>query len=389
MVRSCICYSVDDRSPVPISNRGVHHLDACHHVRVAPCDPVPRSAGCSDPVPWSEAIERALYGPDGFYVVGEGAAGHFRTSVSASSSAREIFAAALGELLSRVDVALGHPDVLDLVDVGGGSGELLTAVLGSVGAKLRSRIQPCVVERRSRPPDLSPYVRWADQVPDMTGLLIANEWLDNVAIDVVVGDADVRDARVGGGTEARILLVDPKGAESPGRAPTAAEAAWLTRWWPSGHRREIGMSRDVAWGAAVSRVRRGLVVAIDYAHTAGDRPPYGTLTGFRAGRETEPIPDGSCDLTAHVAIDSVAVAGAEASAAATGRPVRALLTDQRSALRLLGISGRRPDYAADPGGYTEALQRASGAAELIDPAGLGAFTWLLQGIDLDPAVLLN
>ncbi|NEB77546.1 hypothetical protein G3I40_20315, partial [Streptomyces sp. SID14478] len=54
-------------------------------------------------------------------------------------------------------------------------------------------------------------------------------------------------------------------------------------------------------------VERGLAVAVDYAHARGTRPPFGTLTGFRAGRETAPVPDGTCDLTAHVALDACAV----------------------------------------------------------------------------------
>lgn len=383
-------------------------------------------------------MERALYGPTGFYVVGEGAAGHFRTSVSASSSVRDIFAGAIAELLDRVDCALGHPGQLDLVDVGGGSGELLAAVLAPLGSGLCGRVRPCVVERRLRPPSLPPYVRWLDHVPDTVGLLIANEWLDNIAIDVadVPVDEDSSDAAGAG----RVLLVDATGTEVPGPSLTAEEQAWLRRWWPSGRRREIGLYRDAAWAVALSRVRRGLAVAIDYTHTADDRPAYGTLTGFRLGRETAPIPDGSCDLTAHVAIDSVAAAGEaalvaarrtqsalvaarrkqsavaarrtqaagaarrrqaagaaasvaapreHAGAAANGAAARTLLTDQRTALRALGVSGGRPDYRADPGGYAAALQRASDSAELIDPAGLGAFAWLLQGIDLDPTAILS
>ena len=367
----------------------MYHLDACQHEVVSASGPDSRSRAWPDPVRWSVAMDRALYGPDGFYVAGPGAAGHFRTSASASVG--EIFADALAELLSRVDAALGHPDALDLVDVGGASGGLVTAIVDSVGPRLRARVRPCVVERRARPAGLAANVCWLEQIPDMTGLLIANEWLDNIAIDVVAGD-DVLAAEV----SATVLLVDGDGTESPGSAPTSEETAWLSRWWPSGDRREIGLHRDRAWAGAVAHVRRGLAVAIDYAHVADERPAYGTLTGFRLGRETEPDPDGSCDITAHVAIDSVAVAGEEAAsavrhgAAPPVRSVRTLLTDQRTALRLLGVSGRRPDYDADPGGYAAALQRASDCADLIDPAGLGAFAWLLQGIDLDldPTALL-
>jgi len=331
-------------------------------------------AAPAEPVRWSVAMQRALYGTDGFYVAGQGSAGHFRTSASASPSVREIFAAALGELLSRVDAALGHPDAFDLVDVGGGSGELLTAVVDSIGPRVKARVRPCVIERRPRPAGLARKVRWLGRVPDTTGLLIANEWLDNVPIDIVM--------------DHRVLLVDEAGVESPGPAPSEREAAWLTRWWPHGKRREIGLRRDLAWAEAVSHVRRGMAVGIDYAHVLDGRPLYGTLTGFRLGRETEPVPDGRCDITAHVAIDSV-TAGGEQAAFKGGRQARTMLTDQRTALRRLGVDGRRPDYAADPSGYAAALQRTSDGAELIDPAGLGGFTWLLHGLDVDPAAVLH
>ncbi len=363
------------------------------------------------PVRWSAAMERALYGPDGFYVGGEGAAGHFRTSATAPDSVRAIFAGALAELLRRVDFGLGRPDPLDCVDVGGGSGDLLEALLAEVGPDLRDRVRLSVVERRPRPPGLPTAIHWLDAIPDVTGLLLANEWLDNVPLDVMVanalllnagdpvaGESDrdgvasavdgTKDPAAATGSRMSLVLVDHNGAESLGPAPTAEEFAWLARWWPSGSRRELGRSRDRAWAGAVSRVRRGLAVAIDYAHMTTDRPPYGTLTGFRGGHETMPVPDGSCDVTAHVAIDSVAAAG-ERAAALPGRPPRTLLCDQRSALRCLGVSGRRPDYAVDPSGFAAALQRASDCTELIDPAGLGAFTWLLQGMDLDPAALLR
>ncbi len=92
------------------------------------------------------------------------------------------------------------------------------------------------------------------------------------------------------------------------------------------------------------------------------------------------IPDGSRDITAHVALDACAAAGRAAGAAAT------VLTTQRQALRALGVTGRRPPLAQagnDPWGYARALCRASEEAELIDPDGLGAFGWLVQAVGLD------
>ncbi|GAB3856225.1 hypothetical protein GCM10029963_52200 [Micromonospora andamanensis] len=54
---------------------------------------------------WREAMRRALYGPDGFFVSGAGPAAHFRTSVHASP----IFTSALVRLVHQLDAALGSP----------------------------------------------------------------------------------------------------------------------------------------------------------------------------------------------------------------------------------------------------------------------------------------
>src|SRR5690606_21176985 len=106
------------------------------------------------------------------------------------------------------------------------------------------------------------------------------------------------------------VLVGADGTERLGEPVAGAEAQWLARWWPlegeAGLRAEIGLPRDRAWAAAAGTVARGLAVAVDYAHTAAARPAFGTLTGFRDGRQAAPVPDGSCDITAHVALDACA-----------------------------------------------------------------------------------
>jgi hypothetical protein len=80
---------------------------------------------------------------------------------------------------------------------------------------------------------------------------------------------------------------------------------------------------------------------------------------------------------------------AAAGTATAGLPYT--LVSQRTALRALGTDGRRPALtlaSADPAGYVRALARASTAAELTDPAGLGAHWWLLQPVGVEPALLL-
>ncbi|NGO10227.1 hypothetical protein G5C60_22210 [Streptomyces sp. HC44] len=344
---------------------------------------------------WRQATEEALYGPSGFYRRPEGPAGHFRTSVHASP----LFAGAVARLLCRVDEALGQPAELAFVDMGAGRGELVTGVLKALPAEVASRARGYAVERADRPPGLDHRIEWRAEPPaGVTGVLFANEWLDNVPLDVAEVDAE---------GVPRLVLVREDGTESLGEPVAGADAEWLARWWPlgpgpheddedavrpenqrpegphadglraevphaEGLRAEIGLSRDAAWASAVASLDRGLAVAVDYAHFVDARPPFGTLTGFRGGRETAPVPDGSCDITAHVALDACALPGAR------------LLT-QREALHALGVSGGRPPLSlasADPTAYVRALAGAGEAAELTAPGGLGDFGWLMQPVGI-------
>ncbi|NYV76091.1 SAM-dependent methyltransferase, partial [Streptomyces sp. UH6] len=250
---------------------------------------------------WREAARAALYGPGGFYRRPEGPVGHFRTSVHASP----LFAGAVSRLLCRVDEALERPPELTFVDMAAGRGELAADVLAALPPEVALRTRVCAVEVADRPAGLPERIEWLDQPPPgARGLLFANEWLDNVPVDVAETDED---------GVPRLVLVRPDGTEVPGGPVDGEDAAWLERWWPlppeEGLRAEIGLPRDRAWAAAVASLDRGLAVAVDYAHTAGARPPFGTLTGFREGREVPPVPDGCRDLTAHVALDACRLPG--------------------------------------------------------------------------------
>lgn len=331
-------------------------------------------------------MAEALYGTEGFFTrPAEGPADHFRTSVHASP----LFADALLRLIRQVDEALRFPAPFEVVDVGAGRGELLAALhalldtedragpaaapSGRPARGLRERIRFVGVEVAARPRGLPSDVRWQREVPeDVVGLLLATEWLDNVPLDV---------AEVGSDGRVRRVLVDPAtGREGTGGEIDAADRFWIARWWAGagpGDRIEIGWPRDVAWADAVARVRRGCALAVDYGHLRGQRPRFGTLTGYRDGRQVPPMPDGTGDLTAHVALD--------AAAAAAGTPYR--IRSQREALRGLGVDGGRPplDRArTDPAGYLRALSAAGAAAELTDPAGLGGHLWLLHEVGLAP-----
>ncbi|MEO5709947.1 MAG: SAM-dependent methyltransferase [Nocardioidaceae bacterium] len=307
----------------------------------------------SDPT-WKQAWDAALYGPEGFFRR-EAPAQHFRTSVHASP----LFAAALARMTREAGLDT-------VVDIGAGRGELLSQL-----HDLDPALDLLGVEVATRPPGLDASIAWTTALPEsVEGLVVANEWLDDIPCHVVEVAHDGR---------LRLVHVDPAtGAESLGQplthsSVTASLPAWVERWWPldlsePGTRAEIGTTRDTAWADVVARVTRGIAVAVDYGHLLEARPAFGSMRSYRDGHEVDVHPDGSCDVTAHVAVDAVA------------ERVDGELRRQRDVLHDLGVSGERPDLAlatSDPAGYVGALSSAGEATELTADGGLGDFWWVV------------
>lgn len=307
--------------------------------------------------PWKQAWDQALYGQKGFYRQVTGPAGHFSTATQGIPQ--------IGELLARALLKLMAQQGLDtFVDMGCGRGELLEHV-HRLGPHVHC-LGVDVVER----PELSEPIGWirspgGERLPDdldgLSGTLIfANEWLDVVPCPI---------AEMDGNGELREVLVDvSSGAEQHGEVVSGPDREWCQWFWPTdrlepGDRVEIGGTRDTAWDNLLARLTSGLAVAVDYGHTIDSRPAMGTLTGFRQGRQVLPMPNGSCDLTAHVAMDSL---------------THDQLMDQRTALRQLGVSGQTPPHElsrSDPMTYLRGLSTASAAVALTAKGGLGDFVW--------------
>ncbi|MEO7745682.1 MAG: SAM-dependent methyltransferase [Actinomycetota bacterium] len=302
--------------------------------------------------PWQDAWHDALYGAEGFYR-SNAAAGHFRTSVHAGPL--------LAGALARLAASCGLRRV---VDVGSGRGELL----GSL-ADADPRLALLGVDVVARPPGLPSSADWlvapggADLPPDLDArdaLVVAHEWLDDVPCPVLQLDDD---------GALRVVSVAADGTEHLGDRAGPDEQAWAARWWPTtraGDRVEVGLPRERAWADLVARAGGSVLVAVDYAHDRLARPSAGTLVGYRDGRAVPPVPDGTCDITAHVALDTLSGAGVR--------------TTQRAALQALGVDATRPSIGlatTDPMAYLAALARAGEAAELLDPDGLGGFGWLV------------
>lgn len=302
-------------------------------------------------LPWESAWCRAN---DLFYG-SHAAEEHFTTSVTAGNEV----ARAIADVIAREHARHGNDEFV-VIDIGSGSGLLLE--------QLRARIAPEIhligVDRRERPTTLDARITWRRQVIDedveeitgqdgqINGLVIAHEFLDDVPCDVVELDDSC---------QPRVVLVDPStGAEELGprlsdsasrrclEGDPVAVQSWLTAWWPPtrpGARREIGIRRDRVWRRLTRIPRSGAALAIDYAHDRAERAAglwdAGTLKGFASGRPRRAVPDGSVNITAHVALDAL----------------------------------------AQPGSRTiKQGQVLEGTTLASFPLGLGSFTWLFQPI---------
>ncbi|WP_446666158.1 SAM-dependent methyltransferase [Flexivirga sp. B27] len=307
---------------------------------------------------WRTAWHDALYGPDGFYRQADGPAGHFATSAQGIPGG--------GRLLARaVAILAENAGCQRLIDVGAGRGELLTEV-----SAVAPTLQLTGVDVVERPADLPEPIDWltspggADLPDALAGvrdtLVVAHEWLDVVPCTVAEYDGAVW----------RTVEVDPTGVERLGGPVAGAELQWLQSNWPSdgliGARAEIGESRDAAYRALRSRIDNGLLVVVDYGHLRDSRPRRGTLTGYRHGAQCSPVPDGSTDITAHVAMDTL-----------DARESRELVRQSTLFDRLGLHTGPPPIELAsqDPPAYLQALADRGSYAQLTAPGGLGDFWW--------------
>jgi hypothetical protein len=209
----------------------------------------------------------------------------------------------------------GHSEVRTVVELGAGDGRLL----GDLAAA-RPDLRLHGVDLRARPISLPPHVGWVRDLFDVTTnawrtsqvsdlirqvgesvLVVCAEWLDDLPCAVAV--------RVEG--DLRLLEVEARGRERVGTAPDPVDRAWALRWSPTAARLEIGTTRDRAWASICNLLRPhgGLALMIDYGHLRDERPARGTLAAYRHGDRVTPRPSAEVNLTAAVAVDSLADAG--------------------------------------------------------------------------------
>ena len=356
-------------------------------------------------VPFSALVEVALYDEaDGFYATGGRAGG--RADFLTSPEVGPLFGALVARLLDGTWERLGRPDPFVVVEAGAGPGTLARSVRvaeprcgpslvyvlversaaqrrlhgehlpGWVGEEAGEGLDALLGEPGT---EAGPRFVSAAELPTaVTGVVLANELLDNLAFDIV--------RRTDGGAEQMLVVAGADGPELVGgpapddvaehlRALDVPSGAWAP-WQPDARR----------WLAdALGRLERGRLVLVDYGAPTAElalRPELGWLRTFRGNdRGGHPLDHvGHQDITADVAVDQLQL----------DHPATRVRT-QADWLRALGIDelveeGRRtwaerahaPDVAA-----LRARSRVREAEALLDPDGLGAFVAMEWDVGLD------
>ena len=270
-------------------------------------------------------------------------------------------------------------DVVDIVDVGAGEGELLSAADEALRAwSTRDGFRLTGIERsavrRAKAAEICPGAAWLpsfEEVPrgSLSGLIVCYELFDALPVRALFFEGEK--------LLERVVTLRPGGEGFAwGLAGCADGEELLDRFRARGihlqRNQYLEICSDTAGlaSALASRLSSGLILVFDYGAPAralySAARPNGTLEAFLAHGVTRDVltEPGSRDLTAWVDFSEVGEAFAAAGLSVTG-PV--------SQSRVLAAGGIFEDLAFDPAEPLDAGREADrrAAAALVQPGGMG------------------
>jgi SAM-dependent MidA family methyltransferase len=314
-------------------------------------------------VSFSRYMELALYGQHGFYTgPGGGRAGR-RGDFLTSPEVGPLFGTVLCRALHSEWLQLGEPADFTVIECGAGPGTLARSVLQGAGPWLRRYVAVEISDaQRASHPDGVESLGMMPAEP-ITGVVLANELLDNLPFDLAVWDGGWREAFVG---HHNGQLVEHLG--------DAVSEPWLAHRAAHGARAPL-QRRAAQWVDAVvgGLLQRGRLMTFDYcsARTAELalqpwRDWLRTYRGHERGAHYLAEP-GTQDITAQVCLDQL--------------PSPDVVRTQAQFLQRWGIDelvgeGTAAWQSAAAAPTVAALRMRSRLREseaLLQPSGLGGF----------------
>ncbi len=356
--------------------------------------------GRHGPITFARFMELALYHPQfGYYMRPSdpgteriGWDGDFYTS----SDVHPILGQAMAKQAAQVDALLGYPDPFTIVEMGPGKGLLAKHLLShcqQMSKSLAERLRYVLIEcspamRALQQEQLRPWLRhsgpvsWLEDISSLapgsiTGLMFSNELTDAFPVHRV--------EKVGHGLKEIFVEVrDGRFVERLQEVSTPEIKDYFRGLHidlPEGYRTEINLRALVWMRQVAASMNRGVVITIDYGHSAedlyGPQRSKGTLLCYRSQMASEDpfVRVGLQDMTAHVDFTTLATAGEEAGLSVTG------FTNQMSFLMGLGVEEMIAQLTPETPEFRAALH-------LLTPEGMGrTFKILVQHKGLEAPTL--
>jgi SAM-dependent MidA family methyltransferase len=325
-------------------------------------------AAAGGAIPFSEYMRLALYGEGGFYTTG-GRAGRHGGDFITSPEVGPLFGTVIARALDTWWKELGSPSRFDVVECGAGPGTLARSILAAqpqcLGAMRYFSVEISASQRALHPQG----VESRENMPDgpITGVILANELLDNLPFRLFVFDGSWMEAFVSQTAGGQFVEVLRTPDEIPSCLPLTA---------PLGSRAPI-QDAAASWvQGCLSKIDHGRLLLFDYCSTStseiGLTPWREWLRTYRdQGRGTHYLSDpGSQDITTQVMLDQL--------------PTGFSTSTQADFLQKWGID----ELVREGSNYWESMKNAPDVAamkmrsrsveakSLIDQTSLGSFTAL-------------
>jgi len=260
-------------------------------------------AAAGGAIPFSEFMRLALYGKGGFYTTG-GRAGRRGGDFITSPEVGPLFGTVIARTLDAWWKELGSPSRFDVVECGAGPGTLARSILAAQ-PECANAMHYVAVEISASQRALHPQgVESRETMPDgpITGVILANELLDNLPFRLFVFDGSWMEAFVSQASSGQFVEV----LRTPDVIPSC-----LPQTAPLGSRAPI-QDAAASWVRdSLKKIDHGRLLLFDYCSTSTAdialTPWREWLRTYRdQGRGNHYLAEpGSQDITAQVMLDQL------------------------------------------------------------------------------------